>query len=73
MQGTQVLDGNGQAFVSYGTTVPGLQFLDWRTFAQVDLDKIEATARSWCANTVRLRLPGDHGCRARGQRGVDEL
>jgi Cellulase (glycosyl hydrolase family 5) len=60
VQGTQVLAGNGQAFVSYGTTVPGLQFLDWRTFAQVDLDKIEATAQSWCANTVRLQLNQDN-------------
>jgi hypothetical protein len=40
--------------------VPGLQFLDWRTFAQVDLDKIEATAQSWCANTVRLQLNQDN-------------
>jgi hypothetical protein len=60
VQGTQVLAGNGQAFVSYGTTVPGLQFLDWRTFAQVDLAKIEATAQSWCANTVRLQLNQDN-------------
>jgi hypothetical protein len=60
VQGTQVLAGNGQAFVSYGTTVPGLQFLDWRTFAQVDLGKIEATAQSWCANTVRLQLNQDN-------------
>jgi hypothetical protein len=60
VQGTQVLAGNGQAFVSYGTTVPGLQFLNWRTFAQVDLDKIEATAQSWCANTVRLQLNQDN-------------
>jgi hypothetical protein len=60
VQGTQVLAGNGQAFVSYGTTVPGLQFLDWRTFAQVDLDKIDATAQSWCANTVRLQLNQDN-------------
>src|SRR5256885_10064379 len=44
VQGTQVLAGNGQAFVSYGTTVPGPQVLDWRTFAQVDLDQIQATA-----------------------------
>src|SRR5689334_20751026 len=60
VQGTQVLAGNGQAFVSYGTTVPGLQFLDWRTFTRVDLDKIEATARYWCANTVRLQLNQDN-------------
>jgi hypothetical protein len=60
VQGTQVLGGNGKAFVSYGTTVPGLQFLDWRTFAQLDLAKIEATAQSWCANTVRLQLNQDN-------------
>ena len=35
----------GKAFVSYGTTVPGLQGLDWRTFGQLDLDKIAATAQ----------------------------
>ncbi len=60
VQGTRVLGGDGKAFVSYGTTVPGLQFLDWRTFAQQDLDKIEATAQSWCANTVRLQLNQDN-------------
>jgi cellulase (glycosyl hydrolase family 5) len=60
VQGTGVLGGDGKAFVAYGTTVPGLQFLDWRTFAQLDLDKIEATAQSWCANTVRLQLNQDN-------------
>jgi hypothetical protein len=28
VQGTQVLGGDGRAFVSYGITVPGLQGLD---------------------------------------------
>jgi Cellulase (glycosyl hydrolase family 5) len=60
VQGTQVLGGDGQAFVSYGITVPGLQGLDWRAFGQLDLAKIAATAQGWCANTVRLQLNQDN-------------
>jgi Cellulase (glycosyl hydrolase family 5) len=60
VQGTQVLGGDGQAFVSYGITVPGLQGLDWRTFGSLDLAKIRATAQDWCANTVRLQLNQDN-------------
>jgi hypothetical protein len=59
VQGTQVLDQNGQAFVSYGITVPGLQFLNWAQSVKLDLQKITATASSWCANTVRLQLSQD--------------
>jgi hypothetical protein len=60
VQGSQVLDAGGQPFVSYGTTVPGLQFGDWRRFREVDLEKIAATADYWCANTVRLQLNQDN-------------
>ncbi len=60
VQGTQVLGGDGGAFVSYGITVPGLQGLDWRAFGSLDLAKIAATAQDWCANTVRLQLNQDN-------------
>jgi hypothetical protein len=60
VQGTQVRDGSGGVFISYGITVPGLQVLDWRRFRQLDLEKIAATANDWCANTVRLQLNQDN-------------
>ncbi len=60
VHGTQVFDQGGQAFVSYGLTVPGLQVLDWRKFTGLDLDKIAADAVDWCANTVRLQLSQDN-------------
>jgi Cellulase (glycosyl hydrolase family 5) len=56
VNGTRVLDDNGQDFVSYGITVPGLQFLSWAQSRELDLEKIAATADYWCANTVRLQL-----------------
>ena len=56
VHGTQVLDQSGNAFVSYGLTVPGLQVLNWRDFTELDLEKITAIAHDWCANTVRLQL-----------------
>jgi hypothetical protein len=59
VSGTQVLDGAGKPFVSYGLTVPGLQSPDWRSFTSLDLQSIAATADQWCANTVRLQLDQD--------------
>jgi Cellulase (glycosyl hydrolase family 5) len=66
VQGTQVRDGSGGVFISYGITVPGLQVMDWRRFRQLDLQKIAATATSWCANTVRLQLNQDNLLRPDG-------
>jgi hypothetical protein len=60
VQGTQVRDGSGGVFISYGITVPGLQVMDWRRYRQLDLEKIAATATAWCANTVRLQLNQDN-------------
>ncbi len=60
VHGTQVFDQGGQAFVSYGLTVPGLQVLDWRNFTGLDQQKIVAAAVDWCANTVRLQLSQDN-------------
>lgn len=60
-----VLDADGKPFVSYGTTVPGLARADFASDEQSyvagvvdgeDLPKISATARYWCANTVRLQV-----------------
>lgn len=59
VDGTEVLDGSGRPFVSYGLTVPGLQSPDWRGFTGLDLQRIAATAGDWCANTVRLQLDQD--------------
>ena len=59
VHGTQVLDRDGQPFVSYGITVPGLQGPTWASSGQLDQEKIAATAQDWCANTVRLQLNQD--------------
>jgi Cellulase (glycosyl hydrolase family 5) len=59
VSGTQVLDGGGKPFVSYGLTVAGLQGTAWRNYTLLDLQKITATANDWCANTVRLQLDQD--------------
>ena len=58
--GTQVLGAGGKAFVSYGTTVSGLQNKDWEAALNLDLQQIAATARDWCANTVRLQFSQDN-------------
>jgi hypothetical protein len=60
VHGTQVLGAGGKPFVSYGITVPGLQVPDWQASVNLDLQKIEATADDWCANTVRLQLSQDN-------------
>jgi len=60
VRGTQVLGKQGQPFVSYGLTVPGLQVQDWRNFTGLDQQKIVAAAVDWCANTVRLQLSQDN-------------
>jgi hypothetical protein len=59
VHGSKVLDAGGQPFVSYGITVPGLQFMNWQKSRELDLEKIAAIADYWCANTVRLQLNQD--------------
>ena len=60
VHGTQVLGAGGRAFVSYGTTVSGLQNRDWEASLNLDLQQIAATASDWCANTVRLQFSQDN-------------
>ncbi len=60
VHGTQVLGAHGKVFVSYGTTVSGLQNPDWQASVNQDLLQIAATAHDWCANTVRLQLSQDN-------------
>jgi Cellulase (glycosyl hydrolase family 5) len=60
VHGTRVLGAHGKVFVSYGTTVSGLQNLDWQSSVNDDLQQITATADDWCANTVRLQLSQDN-------------
>jgi hypothetical protein len=60
VHGTRVLGAHGKVFVSYGTTVSGLQNLDWQYSINGDLQQIAATANDWCANTVRLQLSQDN-------------
>jgi hypothetical protein len=59
-----VRDHRGTAFISYGTTVPGLSSPTFATDPNFvrnvvddkDIPKIGATARVWCGNTVRLQV-----------------
>ena len=61
-----VLNKDGTPFVSYGTTVPGLSQANFTTGDEAsylskvvrdkDIPKINATARHWCSNTVRLQV-----------------
>jgi hypothetical protein len=60
VHGTRVLGAHGKVFVSYGTTVSGLQNPDWQASVNDDLQQIAATADDWCANTVRLQLSQDN-------------
>jgi Cellulase (glycosyl hydrolase family 5) len=60
VHGTRVLGAHGKVFVSYGTTVSGLQNLNWQSSVNQDLQQIAATADDWCANTVRLQLSQDN-------------
>jgi hypothetical protein len=59
VHGTKVLGAGGKVFVSYGTTVAGLQGPDWQSSINEDLQEIAATADDWCANTIRLQLSQD--------------
>ncbi len=54
--GTKVTGARGKLFVPYGITVPGLGNSDYRGLVPLDVAKIIATARFWCANTVRLQI-----------------
>lgn len=56
VSGTKVIGAHGRVFVPYGITVPGLANSKYRPFIPLDDAKIRATARSWCANTVRLQI-----------------
>jgi Cellulase (glycosyl hydrolase family 5) len=60
VHGTKVLGAGNATFVSYGTTVSGLQNPNWDTHLNLDLQEIAATADDWCANTVRLQLSQDN-------------
>lgn len=51
-----VVDSKGRTFTSYGTTVPGLSAPKVTAEPSTDKPKIDATANSWCGNTVRLQV-----------------
>ncbi len=67
VHGTKVLGAGGATFVSYGTTVSGLQNPNWEAYLNLDLQEIAATANDWCANTVRLQLSQDNLLGPNGQ------
>jgi hypothetical protein len=56
-----VLGAGDKVFVPYGITVPGLaNFPVWQPSVSRDFMKIIASARYWCANTVRLQVSQDN-------------
>jgi hypothetical protein len=59
VHGTQVLARNGSVFISYGMSVSGLQDGHWTQLVAGDRARIKATAKDWCANTVRIQLNQD--------------
>lgn len=66
--GNEVLGHGGQVFVPYGITVPGLaNFPVWKPSVSRDLMKIRASAKYWCANTVRLQVSQDNLLGTRGR------
>lgn len=58
--GTKVLQADGSPFLSYGITVTGLAHQDYQGNVNDDLKRIDASAQSWCANTVRLQVAQDN-------------
>jgi len=67
VKGTKVTGAHGRVFVPYGITVPGLANANYRPFIALDDAKIRATARSWCANTVRIQIGQDNLVGASGR------
>ena len=61
VHGTLVLGARGKIYVPYGITVPGLaNYPGWRKTMAADHQKIAATGKSWCSNTVRLQVSQDN-------------
>jgi cellulase (glycosyl hydrolase family 5) len=58
--GTKVLQADGSPFLSYGVTVTGLAHQDYQGHVNDDVQQIDATAQSWCSNTVRLQVAQDN-------------
>lgn len=58
--GTKVLQADGSPFVSYGITVTGLAHQRYQGSVNDDLKRIDASAQSWCSNTVRLQVAQDN-------------
>jgi hypothetical protein len=52
----RVIGRGGQAFIPLGITVPGLAMADPQAETQALDAQITATAKWWCANTVRLQV-----------------
>jgi hypothetical protein len=60
VSGDQVLNANGDPFVSYGMTVGGLQQSAWPTLTTADDQRIDGAAQYWCVNTIRLQIQQDY-------------
>jgi endoglucanase len=56
VRGNEILGPDGKPFVPYGITIPGLSEPDWQPDVASDVAQIEATARFWHGNTVRLQV-----------------
>jgi hypothetical protein len=58
-KGTKILQSDGTQYIPYGVTVPGLAHSDYQYWVVGDNAQIEAAAKSWCSNTVRLQVSQD--------------
>ncbi|HEV2412214.1 MAG TPA: cellulase family glycosylhydrolase [Candidatus Saccharimonadales bacterium] len=60
VHGTTVMQDNGQPYIPYGITVPGLAQGDYSAQTiSTDESQIQAAANDWCSNTVRLQVSQD--------------
>jgi endoglucanase len=56
VRGNEILGSDGKPFMPYGITIPGLSEPDWQSYVAANDAQIEATARFWHGNTVRLQV-----------------
>ncbi len=56
VSGNQIVDTSGHDFIPYGITVYGLAYANWAQMSLTDNGEINAAARIWHSNTVRLQV-----------------
>lgn len=59
VRGVRVYDASGRQFTSYGVSLSGLAGPGYASTVKSEVNKINASATFWCANTVRLQIDQD--------------